>query len=155
MNTESYARALTIAGSDSGGGAGIQADLKSVHANGAYALTAITAVTAQNTVAVRDAFDLPVEIIRAQLDAVFEDFAVSAVKTGMLSSTAIVECVADSLAAGSAVGFGYQLMFQLDIIISIIAGSLVAVSAGLSIYINVMERRLKKKELEVNDESDS
>lgn len=62
--------------------------------------------------------------------------------------------VADSLAAGSAVGFGYQLMFQLDIIISIIAGSLVAVSAGLSIYINLMERRLKKKE-QVKDESDS
>lgn len=63
--------------------------------------------------------------------------------------------IADSLAAGSAVGFGYQLMFQLDIIISIIAGSLVAVSAGLSIYINLMERRLKKKALEVKDESDS
>lgn len=90
---------LIIAGSDSGAGAGIQADLKSVHMNGAYALTAITAVTAQNTVAVRDAFDLPVEIIRAQLDAVFEDFEVSAVKTGMLSSTAIVHCVADALAA--------------------------------------------------------
>jgi hydroxymethylpyrimidine/phosphomethylpyrimidine kinase len=88
---------LTIAGSDPGGGAGIQADLKSIHANGAYGLSVITAVTAQNTVAVTQVFELPEEIIRAQLDAVFDDFDVAAVKTGMLASAAIVELVAREL----------------------------------------------------------
>jgi len=88
---------LIIAGSDSGAGAGIQADLKSVHANGAYALTAITAVTAQNTVAVTHAHDLPTDVIRAQIDALYDDFEIAAVKTGMLSSAAIVETVAASI----------------------------------------------------------
>jgi hydroxymethylpyrimidine/phosphomethylpyrimidine kinase len=88
---------LIIAGSDSGAGAGIQADLKSVHANGAYALTAITAITAQNTVAVTHAYDLPTDVIRAQIDALYDDFEIAAVKTGMLSSTAIVETVAASI----------------------------------------------------------
>ncbi len=88
---------LTIAGSDSGGGAGIQADIKAISANGGYAMSAITSVTAQNTVAVTDAFDLPIQLIDAQLDAVFSDFDVSSVKTGMLSSSAIVETVAQKL----------------------------------------------------------
>jgi hydroxymethylpyrimidine/phosphomethylpyrimidine kinase len=88
---------LTIAGSDPGGGAGIQADLKSIHANGAYGLSVVTAVTAQNTVAVTQVFELPEEIVRAQLEAVCEDFEVSAVKTGMLASVAIVELVAEEL----------------------------------------------------------
>ena len=88
---------LTIAGSDSGGGAGIQADIKAISANGGYAMSAITAVTAQNTVAVTDAFDLPISLIKAQLDAVFTDFEVASVKTGMLSSPAIVETVAEKL----------------------------------------------------------
>ena len=90
---------LTIAGSDSGGGAGIQADLKAIHANGAFGMSAITSVTAQNTVEVREAYDLPPEIVAAQIDAVFDDFEVSAVKTGMLSSAAIVERVAERLSA--------------------------------------------------------
>ena len=88
---------LTIAGSDSGGGAGIQADIKAISANGGYAMSAITSVTAQNTVAVTDAFDLPISLIEAQLDAVFTDFEVASVKTGMLSSPAIVEAVAGKL----------------------------------------------------------
>ncbi len=88
---------LTIAGSDSGGGAGIQADIKAISANGGYAMSAITSVTAQNTVAVTDAFDLPIPIIDAQLDAVFTDFTVSSVKTGMLSSAAIVAAVSEKL----------------------------------------------------------
>lgn len=88
---------LTIAGSDSGGGAGIQADIKAISANGGYAMSAITSVTAQNTVAVTDAFDLPISLIEAQLDAVFTDFEVAGVKTGMLSSPAIVEAVAGKL----------------------------------------------------------
>ena len=88
---------LTIAGSDSGGGAGIQADIKAISANGGYAMSAITSVTAQNTVAVTDAFDLPISLIKAQLDAVFTDFDIASVKTGMLSSPAIVETVAEKL----------------------------------------------------------
>ena len=88
---------LTIAGSDSGGGAGIQADIKAISANRGYAMSVITSVTAQNTVAVTDAFDLPISLIEAQLDAVFTDFDVASVKTGMLSSPAIVETVATKL----------------------------------------------------------
>lgn len=88
---------LTIAGSDSGGGAGIQADIKAISANGGFAMSAITSVTAQNTVAVTDAFDLPIPLIKAQLDAVFSDFDVASVKTGMLSSSKIVETVAQKL----------------------------------------------------------
>lgn len=88
---------LTIAGSDSGGGAGIQADLKAMSANGVFAMSVITAVTAQNTEEVTDVFELPPSIIASQLDAVFDDFDVAAVKTGMLSSTAIIETVVKML----------------------------------------------------------
>ena len=88
---------LTIAGSDSGGGAGIQADIKAISANGGFAMSVITSVTAQNTVAVTDAFDLPIPLIAAQLDAVFTDFDVASVKTGMLSSSAIVAGVVGKL----------------------------------------------------------
>lgn len=84
---------LTIAGSDSGGGAGIQADLKAMSANGVYGMSVITAVTAQNTEEVTDVFELPPTIIASQLDAVFDDFDVAAVKTGMLSSSAIIDVV--------------------------------------------------------------
>ncbi|MDH4155279.1 MAG: bifunctional hydroxymethylpyrimidine kinase/phosphomethylpyrimidine kinase [Nitrospira sp.] len=88
---------LTIAGSDSGGGAGIQADLKAMSANGVFAMSVITAITAQNTEEVTDVFELPSSIIASQLDAVFDDFDVAAVKTGMLSSTTIVEIVVKML----------------------------------------------------------
>jgi len=88
---------LTIAGSDSGGGAGIQADIKAMSANGVFAMSAITAVTAQNTEEVTDVFELPLSIIAAQIDAVFDDFDVAAVKTGMLSSVEIVKVVAKLL----------------------------------------------------------
>ena len=91
--------ALTIAGSDSGGGAGIQADLKAFHAHGVYGTSVITAVTAQNTVEVRRAFDLPGDLIRAQLEAVLDDIPIAAAKTGMLSSPAIIDAVADILDA--------------------------------------------------------
>jgi hydroxymethylpyrimidine/phosphomethylpyrimidine kinase len=89
---------LTIAGSDSSGGAGIQADLKAISACGGYAASVLTAITAQNTRGVQAAQDLPVPLIRAQLDAVFDDLEIAAVKTGMLSSSAIVEVVAAELA---------------------------------------------------------
>jgi hydroxymethylpyrimidine/phosphomethylpyrimidine kinase len=94
-------RALTIAGSDSGGGAGIQADLKTFGAFGVYGTSAITAVTAQNTLGVRAIHEVPPEIVAAQIDAVLEDIGADAVKTGMLSSAAIIEAVADRLRAHS------------------------------------------------------
>src|SRR3989304_5702991 len=86
--------AMTVAGSDSGGGAGIQADLKTFAALGVYGTSTVTAVTAQNTVGVRQAVELPVEIIASQFDAIVEDIGVDAAKTGMLSSAAIIETVA-------------------------------------------------------------
>lgn len=89
---------LTIAGSDSGGGAGIQADLKAMSANGVFGLSVITSITAQNTKGVTAVHDLPISIIESQLEAVFDDFDVAAVKTGMLSSAAIVEAVSRRLA---------------------------------------------------------
>ena len=86
--------ALTIAGSDSGAGAGIQADLKTFAAFGVYGVTVITAVTAQNTVCVRDVQEIEPGTIAAQLDAVADDFNIASLKTGMLSSAAIIETVA-------------------------------------------------------------
>ena len=85
---------LTIAGSDSGGGAGIQADLKTFAAMGVYGASAITAITAQNTQRVTAVFELPPELVAAQIDAVVSDIGADAVKTGMLSSAAIIEAVA-------------------------------------------------------------
>lgn len=90
-------RVLTIAGSDSGGGAGIQADLKTFAALGAYGTSVITAVTAQNTVAVRAIHEIPPDLVAAQLDAVLDDIGADAVKTGMLASASIIEVVADRL----------------------------------------------------------
>src|SRR6202011_4790167 len=86
--------ALTIAGSDSGAGGGIQADLKTFAAVGVYGVTVITAITAQNTVGVRAVQEIDLDVIGAQLDAVAEDFSIGALKTGMLSSAAIIEIVA-------------------------------------------------------------
>lgn len=97
MSKEPIKTALTIAGSDSGGGAGLQADIKSFQANGVFGMSVVTAVTAQNTRGVSAAFDLPTEIILAQIDAVAEDFEIHAVKTGMLSSEEIINAVADGI----------------------------------------------------------
>ena len=91
------ARAMTIAGSDSGGGAGIQADLKSFAAMGVYGTSVITAVTAQNTREVREVVELPTMAIGSQIDAVVSDIGTDAVKTGMLSSSAIIETVVGKL----------------------------------------------------------
>ncbi|MCT9093648.1 bifunctional hydroxymethylpyrimidine kinase/phosphomethylpyrimidine kinase [Streptomyces sp. ASQP_92] len=93
---------LTVAGSDSGGGAGIQADLKTMLAHGVHGMSVITAVTAQNSLGVQGAWELPVEAVRAQYRAVVDDIGVQAVKTGMLSSAALVEAVAELLAATAA-----------------------------------------------------
>ncbi|MDX6329437.1 MAG: hydroxymethylpyrimidine/phosphomethylpyrimidine kinase [Streptomycetaceae bacterium] len=95
-------RALTIAGSDSGGGAGIQADLKTMLALGVHGMSVVTAVTAQNSLGVQGAWDLPAETVRAQFRSVVDDIGVQAVKTGMLSSAELVETVAQLLAGISA-----------------------------------------------------
>ena len=92
-----YVRVLSIAGSDSGGGAGIQADLKTISALGAYGMTAITAITAQNTQGVRSIASVPVEVLADQIDAVVEDIGVEAVKIGMLHSPEVVQTVAEAL----------------------------------------------------------
>ncbi|UGQ14145.1 bifunctional hydroxymethylpyrimidine kinase/phosphomethylpyrimidine kinase [Yinghuangia sp. ASG 101] len=91
------ARVLTIAGSDSGGGAGIQADLKTMLALGVHGMSVIAAVTAQNSLGVQGYWELPAEAVRAQFRSVADDIGVQAVKTGMLASPALVETVADLL----------------------------------------------------------
>ena len=90
-------KAMTIAGSDSGGGAGVQADLKTFAALGVYGASTLTAITAQNTVAVTTVHDIPTDVITAQIDAVLTDIGADAVKTGMLSSSDIIECVCEAL----------------------------------------------------------
>ena len=99
MNTSTlrYPRLLTIAGSDSGGGAGIQADLKTFSALGCYGMSAITALTAQNTTGVRAIHAIPPPMLRDQIDAVIEDIGVDAVKIGMLHAPEIVQVVADAI----------------------------------------------------------
>src|SRR3972149_4458865 len=91
-------RALTIAGSDSGGGAGIQADLKTFAALGVHGMSALTALTAQNTVGVSGVHEVPPDFVRAQIEAVITDIGVGAAKTGMLSSAPIVGSVAGAVA---------------------------------------------------------
>jgi len=99
MDSQGRGRVLIIAGSDSGGGAGVQADIKTVTALGGYAATAITAITVQNTLGVRDVFKLPAELVAAQAKAVLDDIGADAIKTGMLARRSTVEAVADLLEA--------------------------------------------------------
>ena len=89
--------ALSIAGSDSSGGAGIQADIKTMTVNGVYAMSAITALTAQNTIGVRAIQEVTPAFLQAQIDAVFEDIFPDAVKIGMVSSSALIRVIADRL----------------------------------------------------------
>ncbi|KWX03989.1 bifunctional hydroxymethylpyrimidine kinase/phosphomethylpyrimidine kinase [Carbonactinospora thermoautotrophica] len=96
--TATPARVLTIAGSDSGGGAGIQADLKTMLALGVHGMSVIAAVTAQNSLGVQGYWELPAEAVRAQFESVVSDIGVQAVKTGMLASALLVETVAELLA---------------------------------------------------------
>ncbi|MGW2615861.1 bifunctional hydroxymethylpyrimidine kinase/phosphomethylpyrimidine kinase [Streptomyces sp. NPDC001500] len=95
-------RVLTVAGSDSAGGAGIQADLKTILALGVHGMSVVTAVTAQNSLGVQGTWELPVEAVRAQYRSVVDDVGVQAVKTGMLSSAELVETVAELLAGTDA-----------------------------------------------------
>jgi len=99
VSAAGLASALTIAGSDSGGGAGIQADLKTFAAHGVHGLSAIAALTAQNTRGVAAVHVPPVEFLRAQIDACFDDFRIAAVKIGMLATSEVIEAVADALEA--------------------------------------------------------
>lgn len=92
-----YARVLSIAGSDSGGGAGIQADLKTFSALGCYGMTAITAITAQNTRGVAGIHGIPADMLQAQIDAVVQDIGVDAIKIGMLHAPEVVQVVADAI----------------------------------------------------------
>ncbi|MEO5511271.1 MAG: bifunctional hydroxymethylpyrimidine kinase/phosphomethylpyrimidine kinase, partial [Longimicrobiales bacterium] len=97
--------ALTIAGSDSGGGAGIQADLKTFHAFGVFGTSAITAVTVQNTLGVQDVHPVPPDVVIAQIRAVASDLAPAACKTGMLATAELVMAVADAIAAAGISNF--------------------------------------------------
>jgi hydroxymethylpyrimidine/phosphomethylpyrimidine kinase len=97
MTSRTLPIALTIAGSDSGGGAGIQADLKTFHAFGVFGTSALTAITAQNTLGVRAIHPVPLETVRAQIDAVAEDLPPEGVKTGMLATSGLVSTVAAAL----------------------------------------------------------
>ena len=89
--------ALTIAGSDSSGGAGIQADIKTMTANGVFAMSAVTALTAQNTTGVQGIFEVPAEFLAMQMDSVFTDIRPDAVKIGMVSSVGLIETIAERL----------------------------------------------------------
>jgi hydroxymethylpyrimidine/phosphomethylpyrimidine kinase len=97
MNQRTYHRVLTIAGSDSGGGAGIQADLKTIAAHGCYGASVITALTAQNTLGVTGIHAVPVDFVAAQMDAVLGDIGADAVKIGMLFSPELIRTVAEGL----------------------------------------------------------
>ncbi len=97
MNQRAYHRVLTIAGSDSGGGAGIQADLKTIAAHGCYGASVITALTAQNTIGVTGIHAVPVDFVAAQMDAVLGDIGADAVKIGMLFSPELIRTVAQGL----------------------------------------------------------
>lgn len=97
MNHKNYSRVLTIAGSDSGGGAGIQADIKTITMMGCYAASAITAITVQNTLGVEAVHAVPTDIISGQIEAVLSDIGADAVKIGMLQSAEIVEAVGEML----------------------------------------------------------
>ena len=99
MDSQHRGRVLIIAGSDSGGGAGVQADIKTVTALGGYAATAITAITVQNTLGVQDVAKLPANLVTAQAKAVLDDIGADAIKTGMLARRSVVEAVAALLEA--------------------------------------------------------
>ncbi len=97
MTTQSTPIALTIAGSDSGGGAGIQADLKAFSAHGVYGASVVTAVTAQNTQHVTAVHPIPIDVVTKQIDAVLSDIDVDVIKIGMLFSSSLIEAVANAI----------------------------------------------------------
>lgn len=126
MNT-----ALTIAGSDSSGGAGIQADLKTMLANHVYGMSAITALTAQNTTGVTDIMEVTPEFLAEQLDSIFTDIRPDAVKTGMVSSSQLIEIIADKLREYEAV--------------NIVVDPVMVATSGAKLICNDAMETLKKK----------
>ena len=98
--------ALTIAGSDSSGGAGIQADIKTMTANGVYAMSAVTALTAQNTTGVQGIYEVTSEFLGEQMDSIFTDIFPDAVKTGMVSSSELIRVIAAKLKQYNAKNYG-------------------------------------------------
>jgi len=119
--------ALTVAGSDSGGGAGIQADLKTMESHGTFATSVVTSVTAQNTRGVEGAFTLPVDAVEAQFDAVASDFDVRAAKTGMLAEAPVVEAVAERVA-------GLDAPVVVDPVVVATSGDRLLSPAGVEAY---------------------
>lgn len=101
MTGEARGRVLIVAGSDSGGGAGIQADIKTVTALGGYAMTAVTAITVQDTLGVHGIHEIPAEIVRDQIRVTLDDIGADAIKTGMLHSSEIIEIVAEEIGQGA------------------------------------------------------
>lgn len=128
------ARILIIAGSDSGGGAGVQADIRTVSALGGHAMTAITALTAQNTLGVHAVHPVPVEMVLAQIDAVVSDIGVDAVKIGMIGSAGTVDAVADRL---EQLG-GVPVVF--DPVMVATSGSALADGATIAAFERLMQR---------------
>ncbi|MFP3871686.1 MAG: bifunctional hydroxymethylpyrimidine kinase/phosphomethylpyrimidine kinase [Candidatus Natronoplasma sp.] len=126
--------ALTIAGSDSGGGAGIEADLKTFSAFGVYGTVVITSVTAQNTREVKAVHDIPAEIVGEQIDAVMEDISVNAVKTGMLSNSDIIEVVAQKIDE-------YDLSVVVDPVMVTKSGDRLIKDEAIKLYIDKMVPR--------------
>ncbi|APG62942.1 bifunctional hydroxymethylpyrimidine kinase/phosphomethylpyrimidine kinase [Sphingorhabdus lutea] len=126
------ARILSIAGSDSGGGAGIQADIKSITMLGGHAMTAITAITAQNTCGVAAVHPIPVDMVAAQIDAILADIGVDAIKIGMLGSAEIANMLADKLAA-----IDVPIIF--DPVMIATSGSLLADEATISAFHRMMD----------------
>lgn len=124
-------RILVVAGSDSGGGAGIQADIKTITALGAYAATAITALTAQNTTGVHEILPVPPAFIARQIELVLSDIGADAIKTGMLGDAAAVEAIADALC-------GYPAPLVLDPVIAAKGGARLLAEQGVA----VLKRRL-------------
>jgi hydroxymethylpyrimidine/phosphomethylpyrimidine kinase len=123
---------LIIAGSDSGGGAGIQADIKTVTLLGGFAMTAVTAITAQNTLGVEAVMPVPAEMVLRQIDAVASDIGVDVVKIGMIGSAATAEAVAERLAAMA----GVPIVF--DPVMVATSGSLLADAATIAAFVKIM-----------------
>ena len=131
-------RVLVIAGSDSGGGAGVQADIKTVMALGGYAVTALTAITAQNTLGVTAALILEPALVVAQIDAVIADIGADAIKIGMIGSPAIAEAVADRLAALPARPDGTRVPIVFDPVMASTSGAALADPATIAAFGRLM-----------------
>jgi hydroxymethylpyrimidine/phosphomethylpyrimidine kinase len=131
-------RVLTIAGSDSGGGAGIQADIKTITMLGGHALTAITAITAQNTLGVTQVMPVPTAMVLAQIDAVMGDIGVDAVKIGMIGSAETAEAVARVLAPSGQGGEGRDVAIVFDPVMVATSGAMLADKATILAFERLM-----------------